>query len=40
MWTPRFLGCKYTMRLIGNEDYCSKEVESKNFWYTMMIPNP
>jgi hypothetical protein len=28
------------MRLKGNEKYCPKEIESKEFWSTMMISNP
>ncbi len=29
LWTPRFLGSEYAMRLRGNEEYCPKEIESK-----------
>ncbi len=28
------------MRLRGNEEYSPKEIESKEFWSIMMIPNP
>jgi hypothetical protein len=37
LWTTRFLGFKYTMRLRRNEEYCPKEIESKELWSTMMI---
>jgi hypothetical protein len=40
LWISRFLGSEYTMRLKGNEKYCPKEIESKEFWSTMMISNP
>jgi hypothetical protein len=40
LWTPRFIGSEYAMRLKGNEKYCPKEIESKKFWSTMIIPNP
>jgi hypothetical protein len=28
------------MRLKRNEEYCPKEIESKEFWSTTIIPNP
>jgi hypothetical protein len=31
LWTSRFLGSKYTMRLKRNEKYYPKEIESKKF---------
>jgi hypothetical protein len=40
LWTSRFLGFEYTMRLRGNEKYCLKEIESKELWSRMMISNP
>jgi hypothetical protein len=40
LWTHKFLGSEYTMRLKGNEEYCPKEIESKAFWSTMMILDP
>jgi len=39
-WIPRFVGFEYVMRLKGNEEYCPKEIESKEFWSTMIILNP
>jgi hypothetical protein len=29
LWTSRFLGSKYAIRLKGNGEYCPKEIESK-----------
>jgi len=40
LWTHKFLGSEYTMRMRGNEEYCPKEIESKEFWSTMMILDP
>jgi hypothetical protein len=40
LWTSRYLGFEYTMRLKGNEKYCPKEIESKEFRSTMMISDP
>jgi len=37
MDTMRF---KYAMRLRGNEEYCPKEIESKEFSSIMMILDP
>jgi hypothetical protein len=37
LWTFRFLGFEYTMKLKGNEKYCLGEIESKELWSTMMI---
>jgi hypothetical protein len=31
LWTPRFFGFEYAMRLRGNEEYCLEEIESKEF---------
>jgi hypothetical protein len=31
LWTPRLLQSEYAMRLRGNEKYCPKEIESKEF---------
>ncbi len=39
LWTPIFLG-SITMRLKGNEEYCPKKFESKEFWSIMMILDP
>ncbi len=40
LWTPRFLGSKYAMRLRGNEECCPKKFESKELWSTMIILDP
>jgi hypothetical protein len=40
LWTSKFLGSECTMRLKGNEECCQKEIESKEFWSTMMILDP
>jgi len=40
LWTFRFSGSKYTMKLKGNEKYCLEEIESKELWFTMMILDP
>jgi hypothetical protein len=31
LWTPKFLGFEYTMRLRGNEEYFQKKLSQKNF---------
>jgi len=38
--TFNFLGFECTMRLKGNEECCPEEIESKEFWSTMMILDP
>jgi hypothetical protein len=40
LWTSRFLGFEYTMRLKGDEKYCPEEIESKELWSIMMISDP
>jgi hypothetical protein len=37
LWTPRFLRYEYAMRLKGNEEYCPKDIDSKEFWSTIII---
>jgi hypothetical protein len=39
LWTPRFLGSEYAMKLGRNEKYCPEEIESKELWSTMIILN-
>jgi hypothetical protein len=40
LWTFRFLGFDYIMKLKGNEKYCLEKIESKELWSTMMISYP
>jgi hypothetical protein len=36
-WAPRFMGSEYVMKTRGSEEYTSKIIESKDFWYIVMI---
>jgi hypothetical protein len=31
LWTPRFVGFEYAMKLKGDEEDCPKEMKSKEF---------
>jgi hypothetical protein len=38
LWAPRSTGSLYVMRTKGNEEYIFEIIESKEFWFIVMIP--